>query len=130
MSTVAAEADGTARPLIALVCSVPLLAEGLRSALEFAEVRAFSGDNGDTPGLLRWVRPDAVIVDSERGADDAAAFAQDRDVPVVHISVRNQALRLFHRGGWTDIAGGEDPTPEAIRNVVAGTLFAREAGLP
>ena len=121
---------GNGRPLVALVCSIPLLAEAVTSALEFAEVRAFSGDQGDTAGLLRWLRPDAVVVDSDREANDAAAFALERGLPVVHISVREQLLRVFHGGDWTVIDSGEDPTPEVIRNVVAGMLFAREAGLP
>jgi hypothetical protein len=118
------------RPLVAVVCSVPLLAEAVSSALEFAEVRTFSGDHGDTTGLLRWLRPDAVIVDSDRDAHEAAAFALERDLPVVHLSVRDQRLRVFHGGDWTVVDSGEDPTPGVIRNVVAGMLFAREAGLP
>jgi hypothetical protein len=121
---------GDGRPLVAVVCSVPLLAEALNSALEFAEVRAFAGDHGDTAGLLRWLRPDAVVVDSERDAHEAAAFALERELPVVHISVREQTLRIFHGGAWTAVGNGEGPSPETIRNVVAGMLFAREAGLP
>jgi hypothetical protein len=121
----------TRRPLIGVICSVPMLVEAMASALEFAEVRAFSGDQGDTPGLLRWLRPDAVIVDSEIDAGEAAAFAADRDLPVVHISVRERAVRVFSAGEWTVIdSDDEGPTPQQIRNVVAGTLFAREAGLP
>ena len=122
--------SGNSRPLVAVVCSVPLLAEALGSALEFAEVRTFSGDHGDTAGLLRWLRPDAVIVDSDRDARDAAAFALERELPVVHLSVRDQTLSVFHRGDWTLVDSGEDPTPGVIRNVVAGMLFAREVGLP
>jgi hypothetical protein len=121
---------GSGRPLVAVVCSVPLLAEAVSSALDFAEVRAFSGDQGDTAGLLRWLRPDAVVVDSDCNADEAAAFALERELPVVHISVREQTLRVFHGGDWTVVDSGEDPTPGVIRNVVAGMLFAREAGLP
>ena len=34
-------------------------------------------------------------------------------------------LRLYRVGEWEQIGDGEDPTPEAIRNVVAGALFAR-----
>ena len=130
MSATELRPNGNERPLIALVCSVPLLVEAVSAALEFAEVRAFSGDHGDTAGLLRWLRPDAVVVDSERDANEAAAFALERGLPVVHLSVRAQTLRVFHQGSWTMVGSGEDPTPEVIRNVVAGMLFAREAGLP
>jgi len=119
------------RPLVAVICSVPMLVEAVTSALEFAEVRAFSGDHGDTPGLLRWLRPDAVIVDSDVDASEAAEFATDRDLPIVHISLRERAVRVFLAGEWTVVdSDDEGPTPQQIRNVVAGTLFAREAGLP
>jgi hypothetical protein len=114
------------RPLVAVLCSVPLLGEAMGSALEFAEVRAFSTRGGDIGGLLRWLRPDAVIVDSEAGAAEATAFALEHDLPVLHISVRDRELRLFRAGEWELVGNGEGPTPESIRNVVAGSLFARE----
>ena len=130
MNTTELRPDGDRRPLVAVLCSVPLLVEAVSAALEFAEVRPFSGGRGDTTGLLRWLRPDAVIVDSDRDAQEAAAFAQEHDLPLLHISVRERELRLFHRGTWEFIGNGEGPTPESIRNVVAGMLFARKAGLP
>jgi hypothetical protein len=116
----------SSRPLIAVVCAVPLLSEAMGSALEFAEVRAFSGRGGDIAGLLQWLRPDAVVVDDDVNAEGAAAYAAEWEIPVVHICVRSRVLRLFHRGSWNDVANGEGPTPEVIRNVVAGALFARE----
>jgi len=66
-----------------------------------------------------------VIVDSEAGAAEATAFAIEHDLPVLHISVRDRELRLFRGGEWELIGNGEGPTPESIRNVVAGSLFAR-----
>jgi hypothetical protein len=116
------------RPLIAVVCAVPLLSEAMESVLEFAEVRAFSGRGGDVGGLLQWLRPDAVVVDDEANAEGAAAYAAEREILVVHICVRSRELRLFHRGTWNVVSNGDGPTPEIIRNVVAGTLFARERG--
>jgi hypothetical protein len=114
------------RPLVAVLCSVPLLGEAVGSLLDFAEVRAFSARGGDIGGLLRWLRPDAVIVDSEAGAAEATAFALEHGLPVLHISVRDRELRLFRAGEWELVGNGEGPTPESIRNVVAGSLFARE----
>ena len=114
------------RPLVAVVCAVPLLSEGMESVLEFAEVRAFSGRGGDVGGLLQWLRPDAVVVDDDVNADGAAAYAAEWEIPVVHICVRRRELRLFHRGDWNVVSDGDGPTPEVIRNVVAGALFARE----
>jgi hypothetical protein len=114
------------RPLVAVICSVPLLGEAVGSAVEFAEVRAFSGRGDDLVGLLRWLHPDAVIVDSQAGVDQAVAYAREHDLPVLHISVRDRTLRLFRHGAWEEVGNGEGPTPESVRNVVAGALFARE----
>jgi hypothetical protein len=113
----------TGRPLVAVVCAVPLLGEAVESALEFAEVRSFTARR-DTAGLLQWLRPDAVVVDSEDDALAASEAAGD-ELPVLHISVRDRSLRLFRRGTWTQVARNEGPTPESIRNVLAGALFAR-----
>ena len=118
------EAVAERRPLVAVVCDVPLLGEAVESALEFAEVRSFTAHR-DTEGLLTWLRPDAVVVDSDAEADAASAVAARVGVPVLHISVRDHTLRLFRRGAWTQVASGDGPTPESIRNVLAGTLFAR-----
>ena len=114
------------RPLVAVVCGVPLLGEAMQAALDFAEVRLFSEKGGDVAGLLEWLRPDAVVVDTEGGAADATPFAIAQQRPLLHVGVRERALRLFHHGEWQDVANGEGPTPEIIRNVVAGALFARE----
>ena len=113
------------RPLVAVLCSVPLLGEAMGSVLEFADVRSFSAGGGDVAGLLGWLRPDALIVDSAAGAEAAAAFAREHDLPVVHVSVRDRTLHLFRGGEWEQVSNREGPTPEAIRNIVAGALFAR-----
>lgn len=115
-----------ARPLVAVLCSVPLLGEAVGSALEFAEVSTFADRGGDVAGLLRWLRPDALIVDSDAGALEATAFAREHDMPLLHVSVRDRALRVFRNGEWEVVGNGEGPTPEAVRNVIAGTLFARQ----
>jgi hypothetical protein len=114
-----------ARPLVAVVCVVPLLGEAMESALDFAEVRSFSAADGDIAGLLRWMQPDALIVDSEAIAEQAVAFARERELPVVHISVHDRLLRLYRRGAWEIVGSGEDVALETSRNVVAGVLFAR-----
>jgi hypothetical protein len=112
------------RPLVAVVCSVPLVGEAVRSTLEFAEVRTFTGQR-DTIGLLQWLKPDVVVVDNDADARDASAYALQHDLPVLHIRVREDALRLFHQGEWIQVGNGERQSPEAVRNVIAGTLFAR-----
>ena len=117
------------RPLVVVLCSVPLLGEAMSSALEFAEVRSFAAAGGDVAGLLGWLRPDALIVDSVADAEAATEFAREHDLPVIHVSVRDCTLRLFRGGEWEQVSSTEGPTPEAIRNVVAGSLFAREGSV-
>jgi hypothetical protein len=117
---------GSRRPLVALICCVPLIGEGIRPELEFADVHSFKGER-DTAGLLRSLNPDVVIVDSPADAREASAYATEHDSTVLHISMRARSLRLFRQGEWKQIGPSEGPTPEAVRNVVAGTLFARGA---
>jgi hypothetical protein len=113
-----------ARPFVAVVCTVPLLGEAMESALDFAHVRSFSASGGDINGLLEWLRPDALIVDSEASAAEALAFAGEHELPVLHVSVQAHALRLFRSGAWEDVGDGSGPEPEMVRNVLAGVLFA------
>lgn len=114
------------RPLVAVVCAVPLLGEAMMSALDFAEVRSFSVHGGDVTGLLESLRPDAVVVDSEDGAAGAMSYAAHRALPVLRVCVRERTLSVLRDGVWERVDDEDGPTPEAIRNRVAGALFARE----
>jgi hypothetical protein len=117
--------EGDTRPLVAVICSVPLLGEAMAAALDFAEVRTFAAGGGDVEGLLGWLRPDALIIDSEAGAEAALPYAREHDLPLLHVSLQECSLRLFRDGEWEQASDRQGPTPEAIRNVVAGSLFAR-----
>lgn len=110
---------------MAVLCSVPLLAEALSTAIDFAEVRSFAVEGGDVAGLLTWLEPDAVVVDDEATAEALAEVADERGVPLLHLSPRERSLRMFRNGLWEDIDHGADPDPEMVRNVLAGLLFAR-----
>lgn len=112
------------RPLVAALCVVPLVGEAIVAALDFAEVRMFIGRR-DTAGLLEWLQPDAAVVDN---ADDAAAgegWATATGRALVHVDIRRQTLAVFRAGAWSPVDADDGPTPEAIRGVVAGALFAR-----
>jgi hypothetical protein len=97
----------------------------MTAALEFAEVRSFAESGGDVDGLLDWLQPDALIVDSSAAAEAATSYARKHDLPLIYVSVRDRTLHLFRGGEWEEISNGEGPTPETIRNVVAGALFGR-----
>lgn len=113
-----------ARPLVAVMCVVPLIGEALVSALDFAEVRSFNG-GGDIAGLLQWLRPDAIVVDDDEGVAGASAYAAEHALPLVHVCVRTRSTRIFADGVWRDVPGDDGPSPDMIRNVIAGALFAR-----
>jgi hypothetical protein len=126
MSSTQLRSPDRTRPFVAVVCDVPLLGEAMRAALEFADVETFAAAGGDLDGLLRWLRPSALIVDSRDRADEAAAYAREHDLPVLHVSVHDSELRFYRAGVWEHVSSGDRPTVESIRNVVAGAIFGRE----
>ena len=92
---------GVTLPVIAVLCRVPLVAEALTGAFEgMAEVRSLPTHGGDTAGVLRWLRPDAVIVDDERAAESAAPYVSIEGGLLVHVSVADGTVRLFQDGAW------------------------------
>jgi hypothetical protein len=117
--------DPSNLPLIAVVAGVPLLREALCNTLDgIAEVRGFPAGRGDTAGLLRWLRPDAVVVDSDEEAESVAAFARESDSPLVLVSYRDEVVKVLGDSGWeeSDDAG---VSPEGIRNVLVAGIFGR-----
>ena len=117
-------AQGTGEPLVAVLYSVPLLYEAISSSLdEIAEVHGFPARRGDPVGLLRALAPDAVVVDDPAEAEAVSAWAEEQDVPLVHVRLLERKLRLLRHGEWTDSIGASG---DAIRNVIAGSLYARD----
>ena len=115
------------QPLVAVVGTVPLVCEALDAVLdEIAEVRFFPAERGATDGLLRELVPDAVVVDNAEDAAAAEAFAREWNAPLVHLMLREQRMRVLGETGWEEREDGE-VSPEAIRNVLVGGLFGRQA---
>ena len=115
--------SGRRQPLAAVLYSVPLLCEAIASALDnVAEVWTFPARRGDTVGLLRSIRPDAIVVDDPIEAADVKGWAELHDVPLVEICLQTQKIRVLQGGEWTESAGA---SAESIRNAVAGSLYAR-----
>jgi hypothetical protein len=116
---------GDGMPLVVFIGSVPLAGEAVRAALdEVADVRLFPARRGDTMGLLRSLRPDAIVVDSDDEAAAATPYASEAHTPLIHVRLRKGQLRVFAEDAW------EEPeiqsiSGEAIRNAVVGHLFAR-----
>jgi hypothetical protein len=117
-----------ALPLVAVVSGVPLLSEAVEQALQgIAEVRSFPAGGGDTDGFLRFLRPDAVVVDRADEARAAIRFARDEGATLVHVSLPDQRLRLLRNGGWVEYANGL-ASPERLRSALAAGLL-RKGGL-
>jgi hypothetical protein len=112
-------------PLVAVVSGVPLLTEAVEGALAgMAEVRSFPAGGGDTAGFLRFLKPDAVVVDSHEEAQQSARFARDAGVMLVHVSLPDQRLRLLRAGGWIEYVNGS-ASPERLRSVLAAGLLRK-----
>jgi hypothetical protein len=110
-------------PLVAVLSRVPLLLEGVAAAVgEFVDVQMFPA-GGDTPGLLRSVQPDAVVVDDARQAEEAVPFARDVGAQLLHISLEDRRLRIYGRDGWSESCA--EASEAAIRNAIAGALYGR-----
>lgn len=114
------------QPLVALLYSVPLLHEALLSTMDsIADIEAFPAGNGDVTGLLRSVKPDAVVVDDADEADAARSWAKRHRKPLIYVSLRDQKIRVLRDGRWEESAG---TSTETIRNVLAGSLYGRGNG--
>ena len=113
-----------ARPLVAVVCRVPVIGEAIGASLaSVADVQTFPARRGETLGLLRWLRPDGVVVDSDEDAEEAHEFARTDELPVVHVSLRERKLRLLRGSRWED--ADADASPEGVRNVLLAGIFGR-----
>lgn len=115
---------GDQKLIVAVVAEVPLLREAVAAALgDMADVQGFPAHRGDTVGLLEWLRPDAVIVDSEAEAQVVSPFASNSQSPLLHISLKRRIFRLLRNGGWEDSDGSG--TAEELRNIVLGSIYGR-----
>jgi hypothetical protein len=112
-------------PIVAVISAVPLLSEAVEQALDgIAEVRSFPAGGGDTEGFLRFLHPDAVVVDSAAEARAAVRFAREEHATLVHVSLTDQRLRLLRTGGWVEYANGL-ASPERLRSALAAGLFRK-----
>ena len=111
------------QPLVAFLYSVPLLHEALLSTLDnIADVEAFPAGRGDVTGLLRSVRPDAIVVDDPNEAAEARGWAKRHRLPLLHISLHERKLRLLCDGEWKESPA---TSAESIRNVLAASIYGR-----
>jgi uncharacterized Rossmann fold enzyme len=119
------ETESRILPLVAVVSAVPMLSEALSDGLAgIAEVRAFPAGRADMAGLLRSLRPDAVIVDTDAEAETASAYAREAGAPAVLVSYGDAKLRVLEGNVWSE-CDADGLSAEAVRNVLVGRLFGR-----
>lgn len=117
-----------AQPLVAVVSNVPMIFEALRELLcVFADVQPFPSRLG-TAGLLRSIRPAAVVVDSDEDAAAAEEVAREQNFSLVHLALAKRRVRVFRRGEWSITDDGDEVRPETVRDLIAAALFARGKG--
>lgn len=128
MSSSVTRARRAQEPLVAVICATPLLCEGVAAAMEgVADVQSFPAGRGDIDGLLRWLAPDAVVVDRLEEARAATAYARASGAPLLHISLAEPKLLVFVDDSWTTTTDGADSADE-LRNVLVGMMFRQ--GVP
>jgi hypothetical protein len=109
---------------VAIVCRVPILCEALTGALEdVVTVQSFQ-PSGDTGGLLRSLRPDGVVVDSEEEAAQTEEYARESGAPIVLIALEARTLRVLRDGRWEEPADAT-ASSEGVRNVLVGGIFGK-----
>jgi hypothetical protein len=108
--------------VVAVISRVPLIWEAVSGALDgIADVRWFPADAGDAGGLVRSMRPAAVVVDSDEVAGDVEPAAGDVDALLLHVRLQEGTVRVLRDGVWE---GAEGPaSPHAIRNLIVGAVY-------
>jgi hypothetical protein len=113
----------TRTPLVLVICATTLLGDAVSAELKgIAEVRTLRAGAGDVAGLLRWTRPNAVVVDSSVEASAAIAHLRDNRCLIVHVQLAEHRISIRDDGGWLEI---EDPdgSPYLLRNVLLASLL-------
>ena len=112
------------KPFVIVLSHVPFVTGAIVDALEgIAEAHTFATKSGDTVGLLRSLRPDAIVVDGPGAAEEAAKYARAADVPLVYIDLLEHKLCALERDGWRDVAGR--PSSGSLRNTLAEAIYQR-----
>ena len=110
-----------ARPLVAVVCRVPLVSEALKGAFDgIARVLRLPAGAPDLPGLVRSLGADALVVDSAAAVE---VLAEGASVPLVHLDLRGRRVRLLRGGEWSETTDDSIPS---IRNLLVSALIGKE----
>jgi hypothetical protein len=110
-------------PVIVAVTSVPLLNESMAAALDgIAVLSRFPSEVSDLAGLVRHIAPNALVGDSSDNIAELASIGEALSIPVVHVSLETQELRVLHDRNWTAFPA-VGMSPLTIRNVLMGAIY-------
>lgn len=112
-------------PRVAVVCDAPVVYAALEDALAgLASLTQLEGGRDDLVGLIESLAPDAVVIASEEGDERADELAAAFPAPIVRLSLREPCVRVLADGEWQRLRD-QRASPEAIRNIVVGTIVRR-----
>lgn len=114
------------QPLVAFVCVAPVLSDALTDALSFfAEVCAIPAGRPDPDGLIRALRPDALVIDDRGVGERLTAYAREARIPLVLIATDANQLCVRTANGWVVVEDGEGIA--GVRNLLVAQLLGRGA---
>ena len=114
------------RQTVAVVCTVPLLAEAIAEALSgVADVLTLPARRSDLAGLLGSLTPSGVVVDDAEDAEAATEYARRTGAPLLHVRLHEAALATWDGLGWREAPG--ELSADRVRNVVLGQMTARRS---
>jgi hypothetical protein len=109
--------------LVVAITETPLVGETVATALdEVAVVARFPPELPGLEGLVGHIAPDALVVDSDEKADQLAGAADSLSIPLVHISLVAQQVRVLRDGRWSSFSSC-GTSPDTLRNVLVGVIY-------
>ena len=116
---------GRTRPLVVTITDIPIFYEAVAEMLgDQASVHPLKPVGGDTEVVLRALDPDAVIVDSRRGARDLRKATLKRRIPLIHVDATGSALRVLGANGWRQLSLPVT-TSDALQSLLAAAALGK-----
>jgi hypothetical protein len=109
--------------LVVVITATPLVSETVSAALE--DIAVVGRLPLELPGLedvVSHIGPDALVVDGDDEAQQLAAAADTLSIPLVHISLGPQQLRVLRGGSWSDFSS-YGTSPDLLRNLLIGAIY-------
>jgi hypothetical protein len=114
-------------PIVFVVCATPLIYEALAESMSgLATLHEVPAGRPDLNGLLRAVSADAFVVDSPADAAELEALAQELQVPLLEVALRERKVRVL-RDVWVEHEGVGN-SAEEIRNLLIGAIYGQNGG--